>query len=243
MKAIALIPLLLNLATFSGSAADALCCSGITVAFHDVTLSASVPGIVNRWKFKEGDFVKEAEVIVELDKNLEELEVARRKLVMDVRKNDWEALRTLVNKSSISVKKEELEKAEADYRVAVIEHDIAAEQLRRRLIVAPYAGCIAEITRDPGEACQAYQPLVRLVDTRRCYLVANLEAKQAARLKLQQKMKLEVECGSAPVTFEGKVSFLSPVVDPASGLQEVKVLFENPDRAVRPGIAGKLFLE
>jgi hypothetical protein len=31
-------------------------------------------------------------------------------------------------------------------------------------------------------------------------------------------------------------------VDPASGLLKIKVLFENPDNKIRPGVAGLLHL-
>ena len=216
--------------------------SGITEAICDVTLSASVPGIVSAWKFKEGDFVKENESIIELDKVLEELETSRRKLVMDNRKTDWDALQTLVKKGSISIKKEDLEKAETEYKIAQVEYDMAVEQLRKRSIAAPCAGYIAEISRRVGEACQAYQPLVRVVDTRRCYFISNIEAKSAASLKLDQTVKLEIENGAASVTVEGKIVFLSPVTDPASGLQKIKALFENKAN-IRPGVAGRMLLE
>jgi RND family efflux transporter MFP subunit len=217
--------------------------SGITEAICDVTLSASVPGIVSAWKFKEGDFVQAREVIIELDKDLEQLETARRKLVMENRKADWEALQTLMKKNSISVKKEELQKAETEYRISVVEHDIAVEQLRRRGIAAPQAGFVVELARHPGEACQPYQPLIRLVDTRQCYFVSNLEAKTAERLSLGQRVKLEIECGSKPAIVQGKTVFLSPVVDPASGLRKVKVLFENAEGKVHPGVSGRMEIE
>lgn len=216
---------------------------GITEPIYDVTLSASVPGIVSAWKFKEGDFVKEGETIIELDKKLEELETERRKLAMDNRKQEWQALRTLFEKSSISLKKEELEKAEADYMITAVEFEMAAEQLRRRSIRAPCSGYIAEITRHVGEACQPYQPLVHLVDTTRCHFVSNLEAKLAAGLKLDQSVKLQVETGVSPVAVTAKVIFISPVVEPASGLVKVRALFDNADGKVRPGLAAKMILE
>lgn len=216
---------------------------GITEAVCDVTLSASVPGIVSARKFKEGDFVKENDVILELDKQLEELEADRRQLVVNNRKTELEALQTLVKKGSISVKKEDLEKAETEYKIAVVEHDMAAEQLRKRSIAAPCSGFIAEITRNVGEACQSYQPLVHMVDTRQCRFVSNVEARSAARLKLDQAIKLEFETGSGLATVSGKIILLSPVVDPASGLQKVKILFDNSDGRIRPGIAGKMLFE
>src|SRR5688500_17113127 len=59
---------------------------GITEPLLDVLLSAAVPGIVHTQKFKEGDVVKQGDVLCELDRRLEELEKARRQLVVDLRK-------------------------------------------------------------------------------------------------------------------------------------------------------------
>jgi multidrug efflux pump subunit AcrA (membrane-fusion protein) len=36
--------------------------------------------------------------------------------------------------------------------------------------------------------------------------------------------------------------YVSPVVDAASGLQEVKALFENAGGVIRPGVAGVLMV-
>ena len=214
--------------------------AGITEPVCDAVLSPAVPGLVSAWKFKEGDFVKENEVILELDNKLETLEVERRKLAMENRKTDWEALQTLFKKSSISVKREELDKAETEYKIAVVEHQMAAEQLRRRSIIAPCSGYVAAITRDVGEACEEYQPLVRVVDTRQCYFVSNVEAKTSGSLKLGQTVTLEIETSSKPATISGQVTFLSPVIDPASGLRRIKVLFENAEAKINPGVAGKM---
>jgi RND family efflux transporter MFP subunit len=223
--------------------AEPIIAAGITEPICDVTLSSSVAGIVSAWKFKEGDFVKEGQAIIELDKRLEELEAERRKLARDNHKNDWEALQTLFKKNSISVKKDELEKAETEYKIAAAEFEMAAEQLRKRSITAPCSGYIAEITRDVGEACQPYQPLIRLVDTRQGYFVCNVEARTAGRLKPDQTVSLEIESMPAAIKIPGKIVFLSPVVDPASGLQKVRVLFDNADGRVRPGVAGKMLIE
>lgn len=216
--------------------------AGITEPFLDVTVSSSVPGIIGAQKFREGDFVNEGQIIVALDKRLEELEVDRRRLVAENRKTDVEATRILYNKTK-SVSKDELDKKEVEYNVAVVEHDMAAEQLRKREIAAPVSGTITEFFLDVGEACQPYQPMLRLVDTRRCYFVSNLESRAAIGLKPNQTVNLEIEAGDAPVKIQGKIVFLSPVVDPASGLMKVKALFENADGKIRPGVAGRMLLQ
>ncbi|MCL5098745.1 MAG: efflux RND transporter periplasmic adaptor subunit, partial [Candidatus Omnitrophica bacterium] len=83
----------------------------------------------------------------------------------------------------------------------------------------------------------------RVGDTRQCYFVSHVEAKLGYPLKVDKKVRMEIECGSSTATVEGKICFVSPVVDPASNLMKVKVLFDNPEGKIRPGVAGKLFLE
>src|SRR5947207_8319700 len=197
----------------------------ITEPVLDVTLSAPVPGIITARKSREGDFVQEGAVILELDKKLEELEVERRKLVRDQKWSDFDGTQKLF-KTTKGISKEEVEKKEAEYRVAAVEHDMAAEQLRRRQVISPLSGTITEIMLHVGEACQPYQPLVRVVDARRCYFITNTEAKLVAGLKLDQTVKMEIDIEAGLVTVEGKIVFLSPLVDPSSGLRKVKVLFD-----------------
>jgi len=227
---------------FTARAAEVASVTGITEPVLDVTLSAPVAGIVTMRKFAEGDFVKEGDVIVELDKKLEELETERRKLVRDQKWTDFEATRKLFAATK-GVSKEDLDKREVEFKVAAVEHEMAAEQLRRRQIIAPMAGTVIEIVLEVGEACQPYQPLVRIVDARRCHFITNVEARSGARLKAGQTMKLEIDAGSGVVAVQGKIIFLSPVVDPASSLQTVKLLFDNADGKVQAGVAGRLLLE
>ncbi len=225
----------------SFSASEPAAFSGITEPFWDVILSASVPGIVSAKKIHEGDSIKEGEPILELDKRMEAFEVHRRQLVMDAKKREFDNTRTLYENSK-GVSKDELDKAELEYQVAAVEHDMADEQLRKRIITAPFSGTVAEFYLDEGEATQAYQPLAHLVDTKRCYFICNIEAKAAAGLKLNQTVKLEIDTGAAPATVPAKISFLSPVVDPASGLLKIKALFDNTDGKLRPGLAGRMIL-
>jgi multidrug resistance efflux pump len=137
-----------------------------------------------------------------------------------------------------SVSLEEMHKAEAEYKVSHAEYDIAVQELAHRQVVAPFSGSITEVSLHIGAACGPYQPLVRLVDTTRCYFEGHVDGKDAGRLHLDQPVKIEIDGTEAPVI--GKICFISPVVDPASGLARVKALFQNDDGKIRPGIAAKL---
>lgn len=227
--------------TYAQQVTEQVTALGITEPFLDSTLSSAVAGIVTQQPFQEGDAVKQGDVLVELDKRLEELEVIRRKAVYEDAEEEYAVTKKLFDMPNSSTPGVEVEKHKLERDVAKVEFELAEERLRRRHIAAPFDGSIAEIFLQVGEACQIQQPLVRIVDTSQCYFVSNVEAKAGHDLKPDQEVSLEIDAGTeAPMRLAGKISFVSPVVDPASGLMKVKVVFENSDGAVRPGVAGKM---
>ena len=304
-----LVPLVLGLIVGTAPAQRTTAVSGITEPVADSTLSCSAIGILQVWKVKEGDRVQAGQLLLELDKRLEELDAERRRLVWEQKgdlkiaeaqvairkliadskvelklaeaavallKADVEATRQLF-KSSKSVSKDDLEKKELEYKKAIadydkvlvaedreklehqqavteyektlaaeerekIEYDLAVEALRRRQVFAPFNGQVVEFFKKIGESCQANDRLVRLVDTTRCHFVVNLDARLGNRLRLGDALPLELEAGDTTVKITGRISFISPVVDSASGLLRVKVLFENADAKIRPGGAGRAIL-
>ena len=215
---------------------------GLTEAFLDATLSPPVAGILGKHFFKEGDAVEAGQVILELDKRMEELEVARRQTVLE---NSSEVLRRTEELATRtrSVAKEELDKHRAENRIAQAELDLAQEQLRRRQVIAPFPGVIADLFGlDPGEGCQPQSPIARLVDTRRCWLVLNLEARRAHTLEVGQRLSLRLESEIGARNVEAEVRFISPVADPASGLVRVKAVFDNAEARIPAGITAMVRL-
>jgi RND family efflux transporter MFP subunit len=242
--------------------------SGVTEAIKDVTLSLSVAGTVSSIFVKEGSYVKRGQIILELDKRLEELEVARRKLIW-ASKTELVAAeaRVLTMKSRLestqklfettrSVSREELEEKELEHKLAVaekdqleieeqrqgIEYEMALETLNKRRLMSPIGGIIIKLFLDKGESSEPEQPLVHVVDTSRCLLVSNMEESLGRSLKKGQSVTLRIRTGSKSMIKKGTIAFVSPIVDPASGLLEVKAAFKNQDGAVRPGVEGFLIL-
>ena len=242
--------------------------SGITESIEDVTLSLSVAGTVSRVFFDEGDKVKRGQCILELDRRLEELEVARRKLIWESKAEVESAeARVLTLKSQLkstrdlfestgSVSREELEEKELEYKLAVaeqkrlvmeeekqrIEYEMALENLSKRRLPSPIGGVTIKLFLDVGESCEPEQPLAHVVDPSKCLFICNLEEWLGRTLKPGQVVDLAIRTGYETIAKKGDIVFVSPVVDAASGLLEVKAEFENQDGEVRPGVAGSMLL-
>ena len=223
--------------------ADANWVTGITEPIKDVTLAFPIVGVVGARPLEEGAIVRKDQVIIELDKQLEELDLERKRLARELAASELEWLKSLAQRNAISVSKEEIEKKRSEFEIAKVDHELAAAVLKRRQLISPIDGQVAQFYKDVGEKCEDQQPVVRIVDTRRCHLVANLEPRLAQSLRLNQKVRVEVLVGDSPVTVEGTLIYLSPVADAASGLLRIKAVFENPEGKIRPGIAGRLRID
>jgi RND family efflux transporter MFP subunit len=253
----------------SPAVAQQISVSGISMPIQDITLSATVDGTIGKIYFKEGARVRKGQTLLTLDNRLEALEVERRKLLWE-NKAELESAVARVEtlsaqlrstrelyESTHSVSKDELDQLELQYKLAVaeqkrleveearekIEYDMARENLAKRSQISPIVGTIIKLFLETGESCEANQPLVHVVNTTRCLFVCNLEEWAGRLLKAGQKVDLRIKTGKETVDKKGTVVFASPIVDPASGLLEVKVEFENADGAVRPGVAGFLLLQ
>lgn len=242
---------------------------GITEPLNDATISATVAGRVARIRAPEGTFVKKGTVILELEKDEQELESRRRKLIAESKvelesakqqaetlKKDFTATKELFETTQ-SVSEEELWKKELDYTMAVAERDrletqearedleygIATAQLQERIISAPFDGVVVKIHVNVGESTNLQEPLVRVADVRQCRFITYVEAANGPLLSKGTQVSLQIDGSNKTIRKQGTVEYASPVVDPSSGLREVKVLFSNPDGEVQPGVAGSMVVE
>jgi RND family efflux transporter MFP subunit len=247
---------------------EPLSISGITEPIGNVTLSAIAVGTISTIFVKEGTFVKKGAVILELDKQVEELEAERRKLIWESKAEVKAAavrvstLKSLLGstrelfKSTGSVSREELEKMELEYEIAEaekerletaeererIEYEMAREALQKRSLVSPIQGTVIKLFLKEGESCQENKPLAQVVDTSSGIFVNNVEEWVGRTLRTGQSVDLKIRTGNESIAKKGTIIFVSPVVDSASGLLEVKTEFDNSDGSVRPGISGSMIL-
>jgi RND family efflux transporter MFP subunit len=239
---------------------------GITEPYRDVTLTSPVAGIVVGIPHEEGQRVRQGDTVLELERDLEELEVERRRLIAESKAEltaaqrraetlalDLEATRRIYA-STRSVSQEELRQKELEHELAraelerlkvaedreQVEYRIAVAQLQKRLVLAPFDGVVVKVLPEKGETIHPQQPLARIADVSRCRLIVYVPAAAAARVGAGDRAALRIDGAASQIA--GTIEFVSPVVDPSSGMREVKVLFENPNGSVSPGVSGSLLL-
>ncbi len=242
--------------------------SGIVEPYVDVTLGLFVPGRIDKILFTEGQRVREGGVILYLEKRQEELEVMRRKMIWQNRAELRSAMATVLSLTETleanrrlytethSVSKEELDRLNLQWETAVserdrllvqekrekVEYDMALKTLESRILKATVGGVVERVFLKEGEIYQSAQPLVRLINSDRCLLTLNLDDTRSYYLQQGMVVDLLINAGESEIAMKGVITKVPLVVDPASGVMQVKVVFENLDGRIKPGVTGRMRL-
>ena len=245
--------------------ASGLSAPGVTQALRDVKLSVTVPGRIEAMLVREGSRVRQGELLLHLDRTLEELEIQRRRLLVQDRARidelrmkertlgeQVQSLRPLLLTGgvsrkqfedeemalgSVSAERKALEAAKEREQVELL---LAQEAFERRHLRSPISGIVTKLAAREGESIGPSEPTITVVDTSRVRFIAAVPAAWSQRLRTGLNVRVELGQESQLRLRTAQVVFVSPVTDPSSGLVEVIAEFDNPDGAVRPGITGRL---
>jgi HlyD family secretion protein len=119
------------------------------------------------------------------------------------------------------------ESAEGHYRAA-------AAQLSYSEIRSPIDGVVTERPLYVGDLAMANQPILIIMDTSSLVAKAHIPQSDAALLKVGDAATIKVVASELEV--KGRVSLVSPALDPGSTTVEVWVAAPKPDPALRPGM-------
>lgn len=134
--------------------------------------------------------------------------------------------------------KEALKSASGQLAAAQGKYLGATAQLSYSEIHSPIDGVITDRPQYEGELATANQPLLTIMDTSRLIAKAHIAQSEAALLKVGNRAEMEVAGVEEPV--KGRVSLVSPALDPGSTTIEVWVESKKPKAALKPGMSVQL---
>lgn len=114
----------------------------------------------------------------------------------------------------------------------------AEAQLGYSEIHSPISGVITDRPLYPGEMAAAGTPLLTVMDLSSVIAKAHIPQSDAAALKVGNKGTMTVPGMESPI--EGKVTVVSPALDPNSTTVEVWLEAKNPRQELKPGTSVQL---
>lgn len=147
----------------------------------------------------------------------------------DIALQHLNALQAVGKQATVQSAQGQLESAKGKYQGA--EAQLSYSEIR-----SPINGVVTDRPLYAGEMAAAGAPLITVMDTSRMVARAHIPQDQAALLKVGDKAEIESE----GVKLPGKVTVVSPALDPNSTTVEVWVETANPKKQLRAGSSAQI---
>lgn len=177
-----------------------------------VVVSARQDGAVIGYYVNEANFVKEGEVLVELDPidHYADFELKRAALVI--------AARQVLTQYEEQHQKEEASPAHRHPKVhlhplilkAKTELIQAYLALKRCTILAPATGYVAKRNVQVGQTIRSSSPLLTIAPLDNIWIIANFKETQLEKVRIGQPVKLHSDFYGSSVVYDGKIAGMLP---------------------------------
>jgi membrane fusion protein (multidrug efflux system) len=206
---------------------------GTMEAVHGVTVSADLPGTVDRISFESGQAVHVGDVLVELDTRQERAQLAALEAQRDLARTNFTRTQQLLNAGVIS-------RADFDASVAQqkqTEANVAETRatIERKTIKAPFTGVLGLRKINLGQYLAAGNAIVTLQSLDPIYVDFGVPQVNATTIRVGNTLHVTSEdLGGKQVT--GRVTAIDSIVDEATRNLQIQATLANPGGKLKPGM-------
>lgn len=205
---------------------------GTVVASQGVTVSADLPGIVEKISFTSGRAVRAGEVLVVLDTSQERAQLAAAESQRDLAGLNLDRMKGLSAQGIIP--QADFDRAAAEARQGEARVGEIRATIERKTIRAPFSGILGIRKVNLGQYLAGGDPVVPLQALRPVYVNFSVPQQSLGRMQVGTEVRVTAE-GQTP--FEpGRITAIDSVVDEATRNVQVQATFANRDGRLRPGM-------
>jgi len=213
---------------------------GTVTAVRGVDVTTEIAGLVREIHFKSGQDVKKGEVLVQLNDDTDRAQL--QSLLASA-----ELAATTLKRDQAQFEAQAIAQAQVDADAADLKSKralVAQQQalIAKKTIRAPFAGKVGITTVNPGQYLNPGDKIVTLQTIDPIYIDFSLPQKQVNGLSIGQVVNASTD--AVPGTnFPGRLTAISPKVDPATRNVVVEATFQNPKRQLLPGMFANAAVE
>lgn len=206
---------------------------GTMAAVQGVTVSADLPGIVDRIAFDSGRSVRAGEVLAQLDTRQEQAQLAAIEAERDLARLNFERMRGLVDQGAIS--RADYDRAAAEQKSTEARVGEIRAAIARKTIRAPFSGILGIRQVNLGQYLAGGDPVVPLQSLHPIYVNFGVPQQDAVEMKIGREVRITTEDLSG-VRFAGRITALDSIVDETTRNVRIQATLANPRGTLRPGM-------
>jgi RND family efflux transporter MFP subunit len=204
---------------------DRIVAEGRVATYHgaQITLSAEIPGVVEKLTVDEKDTVAKGDVIAEIKVEdlraaLVEAKARLAEIDAEIRLASIDLKRDEKLRAQGAVSQQEFDKAQRDFDLVTAQRGTAEATIQKikatvvkAIIHSPIAGVVITRFAHPGEMADVGTKLVTIADTNRIRIEAEIDEFDAGKVFLGQAVTITAE-GYPDKTWQGKVEEIPDAV-------------------------------
>jgi membrane fusion protein (multidrug efflux system) len=206
---------------------------GTMAAVQGVTVSADLPGTVDRVAFDSGRSVRAGDILAQLDTRQEQAQLAAVEAQRDLARLDFDRMQGLLNERVIS--RAEFDRAMADQKQTEARVGEIRAAIDRKTIRAPFSGLLGIRQVNLGQYLSAGDPLVSLQSLDPIYVNFGVPQQEAGQVRIGHNIRITAG-DMAGLELVGRVTAIDPLVDEATRNVQVQATLANPQGRLRPGM-------
>jgi membrane fusion protein, multidrug efflux system len=206
---------------------------GTATAIEGVTVSADLPGTIDKINFESGEHVHAGAVLVELDTRQERAQLAAAEADRDLARINYARQQELVKEGVVA--RTEFDNASAQQKSTEAKVGETRATIDRKTIRAPFTGVLGLRQVNLGQYLAAGQAIVSLQSLNPIYVSFGVPQQITPELKVGRALKITSD-DLPGVQFFGRVTAVDSVVDPNTRNIQVQATLANPEGRLRPGM-------
>jgi membrane fusion protein (multidrug efflux system) len=206
---------------------------GTAAPVHGVTVSADLPGVIERIAFESGQAVHEGDVLAVLDTRQEHAQLAAADAQRELARLNFERMQGLLNEKVVS--RAEFDQATADQRQADAKLGEITATIARKTIRAPFSGVLGIRHVNLGQYLSGGDPLVTLESLNPIYVNFGVPQQSAGDVRPGRAVRATTN-GPSAIDASGRVTALDSIVDEKTRNVQVQATFTNAGGRLRPGM-------
>jgi membrane fusion protein, multidrug efflux system len=206
---------------------------GTLAAVQGVTVSTDLPGTIDRILFESGQFVRQGEVLAQLDTRQERAQLAAIETQRDLARLNYDRMKGLLTERVIS--QAEYDRAVTDQKHSDAQVAEIQTVIDRKTIRAPFSGVLGIRQANRGQYLGAGDPIVLLQSLNPIYVNFGVPQHEAANLRVGRTVRLTVN-DLGGVGAAGRITAIDAIVDESTRNVQVQATVQNADGRLRPGM-------
>lgn len=207
---------------------------------QSVDLAFKYGGTLQKINVKEGNNVNKGQALAQVSSPTLESSLRSAQATLTQAQDAYDRLKKVHDNGSLpEIKWKEME---ANLEKAQAAYDLAQAMMADNVIKAPFNGTITAVNAEVGENIQPLRPIISLVNAEKLSVKISVPEDEIARVAIDSPAEVVIPA-LGDRHYSGMVTEKSMTASLLTHSYPVKVLIDQPDDELTPGMIGKVMLK